>query len=277
MNLHSTVSRFSTGTFTDPYDEGAEIVGAIRPFAEVTNSGPSSRRRVLETPPDQEMFANRVIYTGEEYMIVGAENVDHWKGNVIRLKYPVLPCDFTSKLASVLQVITSTLPTRNTYAYPHYARGPIFDSESSQVFSAFTLYFSSAETVTKGMVAVQGSNYYRIRSDSHLDGASFRVAEAIQVSSPVQSLSYIRKTGYNPTTDTITNGSTTTVVAFVEDAYVAYDHTSERYAELKPGDKNITFLPTGGVPQAGETVGSYRILTIDTLTGPVYSCHCRRA
>lgn len=51
MNLHQVTAKYMTETFIDPYGVGASFKGAIRPFAEVTNSGPSSRRRILETLP----------------------------------------------------------------------------------------------------------------------------------------------------------------------------------------------------------------------------------
>ena len=276
MNLHATVSKLAWSKFIDPYTPTATLAGSVRPFAEMTNSGPSTRRRVLETPPDEVMFTDRVLSDGKEIFLAGAANYDFWREEVIRIKYPVLPCDFTFKIATMLQILTNSLPSRNAYAYPHFTKGPVLDSESSKVFSAFTLYTSSIETIVKGNVVVQGSKYYRVRSDPHLDGAGFQVAEVILVADPVQSLTYVRQTGYNPSTDTITNGGSSTVTTFVEDAYISYDHTSERYADLKPGDKNITFKPTGGAPKAGETVGNYRILTLDTLSDTTFSCHCRR-
>ena len=113
-----------------------------------------------------------------------------------------------------------------------------------------------------------------MQSDPHLDGALFQVAEALLLEAPLQTLSYVKAAGYNPATDTITNGTTASVPAFVEDAYFCYDHTSERRALLKPGDKNITFNHTSA-PAASDTIGGYKILSIDPLTGG-YSCHCRR-
>ena len=274
MNLHKTVEKFSTETLTDPYTPGASFKGAIRPFTESTNSGPSSRRRVLETTPAVTMFSNYVIQHGNTVYVVGGKNIDNWRGQQIRIKYPILPCDTASRIATVMQILTATIPSRVVYAHPHYAKRAASADEDSEVDSRFYLYMSQAETISKGKIVVQGSRYYRVNSDPYLDGALFQVVEALQLEAPVQTLTYVKATGYNPATDTITNGTTASVTAFVEDAIFAYDHTSERHAQIEPGDRNITFTHTSA-PVAGDTIGGYKILTIDAISGG-FSCHCRK-
>lgn len=274
MNLHKTVERFSTETLTDPYTVGANLKGAIRPFVDVTNSGPSSRRRILETVPSVNMFANYVVQHAGTVYIVGGKNTDSWRGEVIRAKYPILPCDVTGRIATVPQILTATIPTKVVYAYPHFAKRAAVEDEESNVDSRFYFYLSMAEAISKGQIVIQGTKYYRVQSDPHLDGALFQVVEALLLDAPVQTLTYVKDTGYNPATDTITNGTTAQVTAFVEDAYLCYDHSSERRALLKPGDRNITFNHASP-PVAGNTIGGYKILTIDTITG-AFSCHCRR-
>lgn len=275
MNLHNTVARYMTETFVDPYHTATSFLGAIRPFSEVTNSGDASRRRVLETQPTVTMFSDRVIRRGSEYFLVGGLNVDMWRGAAIRHKYPLVMADMQVTIGSINEVITNVVPSRVVYAGPQYSRGTIMDSEASDTQSIFSFIFPSPEVVAKGEIVIQGSNYWKLRQAPYLDGALFLVAEAILLEAPKQTLSYVSKTGYNATTDTITNGSTTSITTFVEDAYLAYDHTSERYSELQPGDKNITCRPAAA-PKPGETLGAYKILTVDTQTDGSYSCHCRR-
>lgn len=274
MNLHKTVQRFSTESISDPYGVGASFLGSIRPFNEITNSGPSSRRRILETVPTVAMFTNYVVQHAGTIYIVGGKNTDSWRGEVIRSKYPILPCDVTGRIATVQQILTAAIPAKVVYAYPHFAKRAAVEDEESEVDSRFYLYMSMAETIAKGQIVIQGSKYYRVQSDPHLDGALFQVVEALLLDSPVQTLTYVKATGYNPATDTITNGTTAPVTSFVEDAYLCYDHTSERRALLKPGDRNITFNHASP-PVAGDTIGGYKILSIDTITG-AFSCHCRR-
>ena len=275
MNLHKVTAKYQTETFSDPYGLSPNFKGAIRPFAEVTNSGPSSRRRILETLPGVVIPAGRIVtHNGTNY-VVGGRNIDYWRNEEIRWKYPILPCDISMQVASVGQIIGSIVPAALYFCYPHFVRGSVMDTESSNVWSGFSLYCSSAAPLGRNQIAIANGIYYRIRSAPYLDGAAFQVAEVVGLDNPLQSLTYVRNTGYDPVTDTITSGSTAAVPCFVEDAYLAYDHTSERYAKLEPGDKTITFKPAQAV-RAGETIGQYRILTIDIDAAGCSVCHCRR-
>lgn len=276
MNLHNTVSKFSTVACTDPYGAGTAFSAALRKFSDSTNSGPASRRRILVTAPAVTMFSTKVVTANSVNYIVGGANKDQWRGSTVRIKYPLIPADLTFQAATVYQVLTSTIPSRLLYMAPSYAKGSVLDSESSAVHSNFYVICSQYETLSKGMILKQGSKYYRIKNTPYLDDAQFQVAEATLLDSPLQTLTFIKKAGYNPATDTITNGSTASIAAFVEDAYLFYDHTSERYESLKPGDKNITIAPASA-PAAGDLIGTYSVLSIDTVSGPAYSCHCRRA
>ena len=277
MNLHKVVERFSTETFVNPYDEAQTLKGTIKPFTEATNSGPASRRRILEMMPSETMFSEHIVRHGSTTYVVGGRNVDHWRGTEVRAKYPILPCDLTMRVGSVAQVLTDTLPTRLLYCYPHLVRHQIYDEEASWMQSGFSLYFGKSEDFVMGQVAhEQGSHrYFRFRSQPYLDGALFQTIEAILVDNPIQTVSYSRETGYDPVTDTITEGTVVDVTVFFEDAFVAFDHTSERYSMLKAGDKNITVV-LANAPRTGETFDDYSILSVDVVGTGCYSCHCRR-
>lgn len=274
MNLHNVTSKFSTVTCSDPYAVGTAFAASLRKFSDATNSGPASRRRILVTAPSVTMFSTRVVTIGGVNFIVGGQNKDLWRGSVVRTKYPLIPADLTFQSATVYRVLTSSIPSRLLYMFPSYARGSVIDTESSSIQSNFYVICSQYETLTKGMILKQGSKYYRIRNTPYLDDAQFQVAEVVLLDGPLQTLTFVKNAGYNPTTDTITNGTSSSVAAFVEDAYLAYDHTTERHAALKPGDKNIT-IATAQAPVARDRIGAYSILSVETITGPAYSCHCR--
>ena len=275
MNLLDTVTRFSSTTCSDPYAAGTPFKATLRKFSDSTNSGPASRRRVLVTEPSVTMFNTRVISADGTAYIVGGANRDQWRGASVRIKYPIIPADLTFQAATILQVITSSIPSRLIYMSPSYAKGTVADEESSAMHSNFYVICSQYETLSKGQILKQGSKYYRIKNNPYLDDAQFQVVEAVLLESPLQTLTFVKNAGYNPATDTITNGTSASISAFVEDAYLAYDHTTERYQSLKPGDKNITIAPAQA-PVARDKIGDYLIMTIETLAGPAYSCHCRK-
>lgn len=274
MNLATTVDRFMTMQFTDPYTVGASLYGAIRPYAEGVNSSLSTRRRVLETAADTTMFADRVLSFDGDHYVAGTDNPDVHRGVVLRRKYPILPGTSTARAGSTLQTITAAIPSRSIYSYLHFVRGSVYDYESSDVRSGFDLYHSSVESFGKGSIVFISPQYYRVKNVPYIDGVGFRVAELQLVEGGLQTLSYVRATGYDPMTDTITAGTTTSVSALVEAAVTYYDHSSERHAQIEPGDMNITFKPTV-TPRAGETVGGYSILAVDVDESGCFSCHCR--
>ena len=137
-------------------------------------------------------------------------------------------------------------------------------------------FLPDLEAVSKGQIIVSNNDYYRIKSDTWIDGAGFKNVVVIQLDDPLQSVTVTQKSSYDPITDSMTNGSMFTGTSvFIEDAYYCYTNESERYTQLKPGDKNITFGLTT-VPKAGDSVGDYSILTVDDVSEDIYSCHCRK-
>ena len=276
MNLHKSVKRFATESFTDPYNAlTPALKGRLTVFNEVTNSGQSSRRRILELQPDLTVFANNVVTLNNENFIVGYGNQDMWKGEAIRVKYPVLPVGATSKVASVYQILSATLPARNVYGHPIFIKDVTLEKQESEIFSNFSFYFPRNEAVAKGKIVVHNSsNYYRVRNVPFVDNAGFLVADVTLLESPLQTLTFSSAGTYDPVADTSTAPTTQSVQAFVEEAYLYYDNTSERFAELKPGDKTITIKPTIA-PKVSDTVGAFRILSISVDTDGCSICHCR--
>lgn len=274
MNLFKVVEKYMTEVFTDPAST-ASIRGAVRPFAEVTNSGPASRRRILETAPATIMFPSYTVRVGGQIYVVGGKNVDFHHDTPIRNKYPILPSDAVMRVGTVAQAISGTTPTANVYGYLHYVKGSVIDSQDSKIVSNFSIYGSHSDiTFARDKVVLCDGKYYKIRSTPYYDGSLFTVAESIELDSPLQTMALTRSTGYDPVADTILSGSTESMTVFVENAYFAYDHTSERYAELKPGDKTITIV-SATRPKVGDTIGKFRILTIDDAADGSFVCHCR--
>lgn len=276
MNIRTAVERFTVDTVTDPYGVEGSIKGRVSVFDDEKSSGDSTRRRILETLPTYAMFSSSCILHSSIVYLVGKPSYDYHRGSAVRVKYPIIPCDHTYKVASILQILTATLPTSNTYAFLSPSRNAVADSETSYATSLLTAYFQGLESVSKGQILITGTQYYRVKSDAVIDGAGFKVAEVIMLNNPLQTMTFTVKTGYDPITDTIVNGTVySNTKVFVEDAYYAYDRTTERYMSLKPGDKNITIKPSV-TPKAGDDIGGYKILTVDTLSDSSFSCHCRR-
>lgn len=275
MDLKKAVERFGTETYADIYNLSSTFSGKISVFNEVTNSGESARRRVLETLPSVSIPSNRVIIRNGETFIIGHGNHDEWRGEALRTKYPVLPILATSKVCSLNQILTNSLPSKLVYGSINFTKNLSLELQESEVGSNFSFFFPYTETVNKGNIIVHNSNaYYRVRNVPYVDAAGFLVADCVYLESPVQSLLFSTSGGYDPATDTIINPASSTIACFVEEAYLFYDKSSLRAEAVKPGDKSISCKPVI-TPNPGNTLGSYTVLSVDTDTDGVFNCHCR--
>lgn len=275
MNLVKTVKRFCTETVSDPYGIGSSIQGRFLVFDDAKSSGESSRRKLFETPPSFVMYSTNCINYENETYIVGKPNYDYYKESLIRIKYSCIPSDQNFKIASILEILTNTVTSRVTYSHLEQTKNAVADSETSFAVSIFTAYLPELEDIIKGDILFSGSTYYRVKSDPWIDGAGFKNVEAILLDHPVETVVYTQISGYDPITESVTNEAVfNNTKIFNEDAYYCYEHNSERYTKIKPGDRSITFKPSV-VPKTGDKIGGYKILSVDTLIDGSYSCHCR--
>lgn len=276
MNLLKAVERFTIDTVTDPYGVENPIKGRLIVFNDDVRPGPNFRRRVLETLPSYAMFSsNCLTHKGKNY-IAGSPNSDHYKGQALRVKYPVIPCDNVYNLGTVRQILTDTVPTRAIYASLNPTRNMVADAQTSYAVTSLTALLQQHEQIFKSQILFTGTTYYRVKSDAVIDGNGFKSVEVVLLSAPYQLMTFTVNSGYDVASDTVVNGASySNTRVFVEDAYYSYDHTSERFSQIKPGDKNITFVPQVP-PKASDLIGGYKILSIDLLSDGSYSCHCRR-
>lgn len=275
MNLKKTIQRFNTEVFSDVYGVGSNFKGKVSVFNEVTNSGESSRRRILETLPSVTIPVSRAVNGNGENYILGFVNYDSWRGEILRHKYPILPVSTTSKIATIYQIITNTVPATLYYGQPSFTREVSLELQDSDKINSFSFFFPNNTPVTRDSVIVHGTtNYYRVRDVPYIDNAGFLAADVILLDSPVQTLLFKSDGGYDPITDTIALASSQSITCFVEEAYFSYTHTSERFQKLEAGDKAITIKPTA-TPKAGDNIGGYEILSVESVNSAFY-CHCRK-
>lgn len=272
MNLSKSVERFALETITDPYGVGGSIKGHISIF----DDGKNSNRRILETLPTCTMYSSNCVSHPKGIFIVGAPYYDYHKGNLVRVRYVAIPCEDQFKIASVYQIITSTVTSRVTYVSINQTKSFTTAAETSYIINGYRALMPDLESVSKGSVLITGSNYYRVKSDPWIDEVGFKNVDVILLTSPVRTVTFVQVAGFDPLTETMTAGTSfLNTKVFMEDAYYSYEHNTERFAQLKPGDKNITFKPSV-VPKSGDTIDVYKILSVDTLSDGTYSCHCRR-
>lgn len=276
MELRDAVTLFATESFIDVYSPSTVFSGKLNPFAEVTNSGSASQRRILETPDGVTIPIQRVIQSpsGEKFIVADA-NVDYWDGQVIRYKYPVYPVDTIGMVGSIGKTLAGTQPDTSVYAYPFYIGTAADVEEKSDYLSRFELYFSSVKVFYRGQILKFGADYYRFKSDTTVDGAGFAVAPAVKLETPMQVFT-IKTSGttYNSVTDTYVQMSYVGVTCFVEPLKQDYEFVTPSFTSIEAGDLAISVLKTVLTPAVNDVIGNYKVLSIRTASDYV-TCQCR--
>ena len=276
MELRNVVTLFATESFIDVYNPTVIFLGKLNPFAEVTNSGAASQRRILETPDGVTIPVQRIVRSpsGEKFIVADA-NVDYWDSQVIRYKYPVYPVDTIGMVGSIGETLAGAQPDPAVYAYPFYIGREAAAEEMSDYLSRFELYFSSVKVFHRGQILKFGTDYYRFKSDTSVDGAGFAVALAVKLETPMQAFT-IKTAGtvYDSTTDSYVQTIQTGVNCFVEPLSQDYEFVTPSFTKIEVGDLAISVLKATLTLAVNDMIGDYKVLSIRTASDYV-TCQCR--
>ncbi len=277
MELKDTVVLFSTEIFFDVFTPATTFQGKINPFSEVANSGTSSRRRILEVPPTVVIPTPRVIEapSGEKH-IVAEYNPDFWNGEEIRHKFPILPVTIMGAVGDIGTTLSSTQPDDEVYGYPYFVRREIDEEERSDYLSGYEVYFSKVKSFVRGDILKLGTDYYRLKTDTWIDGAGFSMAQAVKLESPIQVFSVASQTTvYDPVTDSYSPSSVPDITCFVEPLRQDYEFVTPSFTHIEAGDKAISTLKSAVTLKVQDFIGDYRILSIRDK-GSWVTCQCRK-
>lgn len=276
MELRDCVGLFATETFFDVFTPTTTFSAKINPFAEVTNSGSASQRRILETAHDITIPTTRVIQSPSgEKLIVGDSNVDYWAGEVIRYKYPVYPVDVMGEVGTIGQTLTATQADKQVYVYPFFIGREPDAEEKSDYLSRYELYFPKVKVFTRGNILKYGSDYFRLKTDTNVDGAGFGAALAVKLESAIRTFT-IKSNGttYDETTDGYTETTYAGVSCFVEPLEQDYEFVTPSFTEIEPGDLAISVMKTAVAMKVNDWIGGYKVLSIRD-SGTWNTCQCR--
>lgn len=268
MTLKEASRVFDNQKFTDTYGTDS-FYGQVLPFPDSVRSGSATMRRILDVSPSISIPEKFTITadTGQIYL-VAASNSDYFQGELIRVKYPIMPTDLTFSLQTVGELLASSGGLSNIHMVPSYIRRVIFEDQADYS-GGFILYHSSYYNISTGIIAKGNSRYYRIREQSRSDDIGFGVVEAVEVVDPESSVT-VQQYGstYVPATSTYAAADPITGVAiFTEHIDLNYIHESMGFVELKEGDKAISFLKSDvATINVGDEVGDYRVEAIDEAT-----------
>lgn len=277
MELKDAVSLLSTEVFSDAFDGLTTFNGKVNPFSEITTSGETSRRRILETPVTEDIPASRVIesYHGEKFIVADA-NPDFWNGEYIRYKYPLLPVTQMGAVGTIGSTMSASQPDQQVYCYPYFVRREPLNEERSDYLSGYELYFPNVKKFNRGDILNLGSDYYRCKTDTWVGGAGYSIAQGVKLESPIQVFDIELQSGvYDPITDTFSPTTVPTVECFVEPLNQDYEFVSPSFVAIEAGDKAISVIKTAADPSVNDRIGDYRIQSIRDF-GTWVTCQCRR-
>jgi hypothetical protein len=277
MDLKDTVGFFSTEVFTDAFTPSTTFKGRMNPFAEATRSGSSSQRRILEVAPTVSIPPARIIISPSNLVfIVGASNHDYWNGEVIRHKFSTLPVEGQGSVGTIGEVLSDSYSDTTSYGVPYFARREPDAEGMSDFLSGYEVYLSQVKTFPRGHVIFLGGEYYRLRTDTFIDGAGFTVGQCIKLESPVQTfdINSERET-YDEVSDSYNSIDVLGVTCFVEPLDKSYEFVTESFVKIEAGDKAISVLKSSATLGVNDLIGEYQVVAVGDH-GTWVTCQCRR-
>lgn len=268
MTLKQAAAVFNTQVFTN-LSGTVEFRAQVTPFNDVTRSSEVSRRRIMEIAP--EIVAPEVVImqsTGEEF-IVSTPVVDVFNGEPIRKKHVLNPIYAEYSYANPLTIL-SLLPASVHKGSIHYVKRVII-TDRSEYFGGYSIVFPTSITPLAGAIIWAGSDYFFALEDSHIDDIGFSVTNCMKLTSPVQDLTLVNKSAYNPITETYTSVPTTNVKCIVIPREKDFFNSREDADKNLDGDVTITTLHPCA---AGDQVGVYMVISV-SIEGALNHLHCR--
>lgn len=276
----STVSKyFDRETFYDSYQLSTSFKGQLNTFSDVVSSGRAQSRRVLSVAENVNIPTRRTIqsFSGTTFL-VGEVEEDYFFDEVVRKKYPVIPVGTQAVIRTVAEVLAGTGGSTDVYIKLDFMDTTKLLQETSDKHLVGLVTISSYEDVSHDQVLLDGSKYYRVLSDSYVDGAGFQVAPVLRIGQPLYTVTYTTKSAtYNPVTDTHSTVAITNVPIFMERALEEFDFTRLDFAKIEPGDKLIHVLKADvTTASVGDSMShGYEVIHVvdDNLT---WKLHCRK-
>lgn len=266
MELLDAVDLFTTETFTDVITPTTSFKGKLAPFTEITNSGPSSERRILETLPTVTLPESRAVTSpAGQVFIAGYKNEDFWDGALIRNKYPVIPSRGVGIVGSAGEMLAVSIDMDySVHSYPYFVRREILGQDQSDFLSGYEIYMPSPKFFVRGLVLWVNDEFYRLKTDTWIDGAGFSVAQAVKLETPLQNMDIVLSgTDIDPVTDSYPSTRLQNVKVFIESLLTNYDFVTPTFTGIEAGDKAISFL-SNDVPgiKVNDQIGDYRIISL---------------
>lgn len=269
ISLKEAAAVFNKAVFTDINSEN-EFVAQLLPFNDSTRSGPTSRRRIMETAPEIVVPDVVIQVATSEVFLTALPSNDYFKRELVRRKRPIIPADENYSVKSIEDILTAAAGVTEWGAL-NYTRREVLE-DSSDYLGGYSIVLPSHVTIIAGQYLIHGSNYYRAMADSHVDELGFTVVELVELPDAVQTLDITVKGVYDPITETSPE-VVTQALCVVEERTKSYENTRMDAIKIQDGDYTVKTLH---VCEVGDTVGLFDIIH-KRVDGSINTLHCRRS
>lgn len=232
MRLADAARYFDKTLCQDAVAPATSFLGQLDLFDDSKRDGATVARRVLSVAPSVVMPASRLLLIAGEVWIVGAHQMDAFRGQVVRDKHII----HRAVGAAALQTIGQTLSTGGTPTYAGKLWVKDFKEQeiSSTLEGFFNLYLPQGAVAPNGSIVSVAGRLHMVRN-SFVSAAGFLVAECSELAVDALVSATYSSMVYSPLTDTEvpTNTAVNLLrVRFQDD----YAYSSESSPKLEPGD-----------------------------------------
>lgn len=277
VDIYSVAKHFDDIPATDGYTGAALFKVQTSTFLGASPDGSVSEKRVFSMAPNLTIGGRKVVVALGEMYLIGTAIMDGIYGQTIRKS-----C-WAKMVTDSLEILTpgqACLGTAGTTAYSRksYLKDTVNGVTDSEYDPFWEVFFTTAETLSKGSFFRSGTTFYRARS-VHLDEAGFQNAASDELDAGSRvSVTFSQTGAYDPINDSYAAGSVTTN-GFLVDRYKIYDLLSSADKLNHAGDMTCVVAISAVTPVVGRniTIGSqsWQILNI-TSEQDAWELHVRR-
>ena len=276
MKLKNVARYYDTCPVYDGYT-GAYLF-KVQPstFLESSVEGSTSARRVISLAPELTPPAHSIILILGELTLLGAGNLDEWKGSAIRRAY------WTKKVTGSFSILTPAeavlgQPGMAVYGQRQYLKDTVNLPTESEYDPFWDFYFSASLPQLKGKFIRGATSLYRVRSDRN-DVDGFLTAASDELELDPYPITFTSDGVYNPVTDSYTP-STLVVPGLMIEYYKVFERLTQADIAYQAGDMILIVAKSSTTPVANQKFvaqgTTWRILNVYTEQD-AWSCHVRR-
>lgn len=275
MRLAAAANAFNQTECLDAYTGTLAFLGQLGLYDDTKRDSETAERRVLSVAPDVEIPARRVIEMAGRRWIVGHDNVDTFRGSVLRQGLVVHEATALAEVQTLEQACLNQTGTR-AWAGRAWVKDSGFSEQSSVLASVHHIHFSRTETVDVGQVVNFAGHYHVVRANSY-GAAGMLVAVCEQLRGVVIEEATALAATFDPVTEAWT-GSSSSFRAVRMRWQSLFEYRNNISPRFGPEDVQLAIAKASMTPRVGQKLtlsdGTWQIASV--LDEGVWLCRAVR-